>query len=152
MTALLLAAVFAQSADYTTENTATEVRPEGGEAAAFELPTVSAGELRDDILPAADTADLKRRYGQVRSVRGKVASVYIAGPEGPVILNFDRDFRNAFQAVIFGDAFPKWAGNSPEEIGALYDGKEVVVDGIVTEYRNMPQVKLSHPWQVRVVE
>ena len=154
MTALLLAAALFQSADYETENAAADVRPEGGDpAATFTPPTVAATELvRETVLPAADVADLRRRVGEVRSVRGTVASVYVAGPNGPVILNFDADFRRAFQAVIFKENFAKWNDRPAEEIGPLYEDREVVVDGIITEYRDLPQIKLSHPWQVRVVE
>jgi DNA/RNA endonuclease YhcR with UshA esterase domain len=94
--------------------------------------TISALEAKDNV-------------GKVVIVKGFVADVYQS--DRVAYLNFVEKYpRNPFTAVIFPRSF--------EEFGNLYEymGKNVAVTGIITTYKDKPQIILYNKSQVKVLE
>lgn len=63
-------------------------------------------------------------------------------------LNFHPTDRDKFTAVIFDPQM----SNFPGRLEDLYEGKLVKLRGVVSSYRNVPQIVLSSPKQIEVIE
>ena len=155
-TAALLLALAAPAAgdDYATENDATGVQPPVADrdAGAFEPATMSAEDAdRLDPVGAKELKTLGGKVGRIAAVRGRCVAVYVPKSGSVAILNFDRNFRSAVTVPIFKDHFEKWPGG-PATIERAYAGKDLLVRGLVTEYRGTAQIKAAHPGQIFVVE
>lgn len=93
---------------------------------------------------AYDQAD--RYYGRIVRVIGTVVATYRS--DKVFIMNFHQDFRRYFKAAIFAgdlDRFPP----SPED---YYKKRVVRVTGLVKEYAGAPEMILTDPGQVEVIE
>ena len=149
---ILCVAVF--GADYTSENAVTAVQAPFAERATepFEPPTISASDA--ERLAPLDPHELKTlagHVGEIKTVRGKCTAAFVPKGGTVVVLNFDVNYREALTAPIFEDHFAKWPGGA-EAIEEAYVGKTLLIEGLVTEYRDAPQIKIAHPGQVRVIE
>ena len=102
-------------------------------------------------IPAVDTAQLIASDGKDVTVLGKVHSVYIPKAGNPVILNMGEDFKSCSKAVIYDRSFSKWK-LSAKEIEALYTGQTLIVEGQVSLYKDLPQVEINSPAQLRIVK
>ncbi|MCP4194379.1 MAG: hypothetical protein GY768_27540 [Planctomycetaceae bacterium] len=63
-------------------------------------------------------------------------------------LNFSRQRRDVFSVVVFEDALSKFQPN----LAALYENKIIRVRGRVSLYRNVPQMVVSSPDQIRLLD
>lgn len=113
------------------------------------ITSAEAGQLKPRR--ADDVAALQKLDGKSVAVRGQVHSVYIPKSGNPVILNMGADFKTCLKAVIYDRKFREW-NLSAAEIGRLYEGKEVVIEGDVSIYKELPQVEINSPATVRVVK
>ena len=149
--ALLLAAAFAGD-DFTSENDATGIAPPVGQrTGTFDPPTISAKDAAAvDAVDAKKVKDLGRRVGEVAAMRGVCTGAFVPRGGSVVILNFAKNYRNAATAPVFKDHFEKWPGGA-KAIEKAYVGKDLLVRGLVTEYRGAAQIKIAHPAQVLVV-
>ncbi|QDT14040.1 hypothetical protein [Alienimonas californiensis] len=150
--AVLCLALF--GGEYQSENAATGVQPPFAERAVqpFEPPTIAAA-AAEALAPldARDLEALRGHVGTVKAVRGRCTAAFV--PEGGtvVVLNFAENYHEALTAPIFDDHFAKWPGG-PAAMERAYIGKTLLVQGLVTEYRGAPQIKIAHPGQALVVE
>jgi DNA/RNA endonuclease YhcR with UshA esterase domain len=74
--------------------------------------------------------------------------------EGVCFLNSEEDFKDAknFTVFIDKDVLAKFKEAKVEDPAAHFKGKTVQVKGKVTLYRDRPQIKLSGPDAITVVE
>lgn len=100
---------------------------------------------------AEEVAKLQKLDGKSVTIQGKVHSVYIPKSGSPVILNMGADFKTCFKAVIYDRKFRDW-NLSAAEIGKLYEGRDVVVEGQISLFKELPQIEINSPAGVRVVE
>lgn len=101
-------------------------------------------------LIAADTSVVS--WEKAHDAIGKEATI-----EGAIVavrktgkicnLNFSENWKKDFSAVIFASSFSKWSGG----IEAQYRGKKVRITGKVTEYQGRPQIVVTEPSQIVVV-
>jgi DNA/RNA endonuclease YhcR with UshA esterase domain len=102
-----------------------------------------AGKANAPIRIAASEA--KEHIDAQAVVKGKIAEVNVG--ERVVRLNFDQIYpKNTFTAVIF----PANTNKFPEV--AKLKGKTVEVSGKIAVYRERPQIVLTNPNQVKVLE
>ncbi len=97
------------------------------------LPVVSWQETRQAVRKEAIV------YGHV---------VDVGGTNNIQFLNFSRTDRNAFKVVVFARSWPKF----PKPLPELYRDKLVEVRGHVTLFEGNPQIVVSRPEQIQVVE
>jgi len=93
--------------------------------------------------------DAANYVGKSVTVCGKVASAtYSARSKGrPTFLNLDRPYPNQiFTALIWGENRSKF---SPPPDKA-YSGKQICVTGVISTYRNQPQIVVKDPSQIMV--
>jgi len=140
---------------YASENKAQEVRPP-----VLDQPWKFDGPKRVDIseirrLSVCQAQDVDHLLGMVAKdalVTGKVESIFIPKGRNKVILNFGADFRNCFKVVIDVRDFEKWGTKDAETIGKLFEGRETAVDGLVSLHQKNPQIVVTLPHQLRLVQ
>ena len=94
---------------------------------------------------AGDVEALKARAGKETTLVGKVVSVFQPESRSIVLLNFARNYKDAATVGVKAEhfaAFPDLRG---------LEGKQVLVTGKVTLYRDRPQILIEKRAQVRVV-
>lgn len=84
-------------------------------------------------------------YGQTVWVRGTVVATNNTGKA--CFLNFHRNWRRYFTAVIFASDFDRFPG-PPEK---LYLNREVRVLGRVREYQGKPEIIVESPEQIEII-
>lgn len=89
--------------------------------------------------------DADKYYGKIATVEGVVVSTYNSGKA--CFLNFHRNWKRYFTAVIFASNFHKF--EPPAEI--KFRGKKVRVRGLVKEYSGKPEIIVNHPSQIEVI-
>ena len=134
---------------FESENATQPQAPTAAEKLPRTITSAEAGKLKPRS--ADDVAALQKLDGKSVAVRGQVHSVYIPKSGNPVILNMGADFKTCLKAVIYDRKFREW-NLSAAAIGQLYEGKEVVIEGDVSIYKEMPQVEINSPATVRVVK
>ena len=140
--------------DYESENDAAGVQPPPAERkdARFEPGTIPASDAAKlDPLDAGDLKELGKHVGTVRAVRGTVAATFAPRGGSVLILNFAENYRSAMTAPVFKADFDKWPGGA-DAIETAYEGKTLLIRGLVTEYRGAAQIKIAHPGQILVIE
>ena len=108
--------------------------------APIEIPFAREGQ----VVPWEKAADYLG--GDVITVQGRVADAFQI-PEGPCLLKFDAESKEAFYIAAFTRDWPELAAEPAE----LYRGRVVRVTGAVTPYRGVPQMKVEDPSQVEIV-
>lgn len=100
-----------------------------------------------------DEARPRVMWQDANSVRGKVAFVFgkvinVSGTDNIAFVNFDQGRPGEFTVVIFRDHWDKF----PQPIKDMYEGKLVQVRGRVAAYRDKPQIAVTSPDQIKVLE
>lgn len=140
---------------FESDNQSQEVRsPVLEEKILFDGPRqIQRGEIDGwTVHRSDDLENLRKLMAKDALVLGKVESIYIPSNQNKVILNFGRDFRKCFKAVIDIRDFEKWGTKDPKEIGKMFDGKNVVVDGLVSSHQELPQIVVTLPHQLRLLK
>ena len=107
-----------------------------------------AAEQKKEIIKPKDALQY---VGQVKTVCGKVASTFFASRSRgrPTFLNLDKPYPNqTFTVVIWGRDRGKF--EIPPEV--LFMGKEICITGRITTYRGKPQITVSDPSQITLIE
>lgn len=97
------------------------------------------------IIPASQAAS---HLGKLAIVEGKVLKTKKTA--SAVYLNFGKDYRQDFSAVIFKDDFHLF-NEQRIDLERYYKGKNVKVSGLIKEYHG-PEIIVRHPAQIEVVE
>ncbi len=84
-------------------------------------------------------------YNQTKIVEGKIVASNNTGKV--CFLNFHKDWRRYFTAVIFASDFNKF----PEHPEYYYLNRTVRVRGLVKEYRGKPEIILKSPSQIEII-
>lgn len=125
-----------------------------GELAASQGQELAALQDKDSTLSSGAGPETVREisweeaasyYGQTVRVRGTVVA---ANNTGKVcFLNFHRNWKRYFTAVIFASDFDRFPG-PPEK---LYLNREVRVYGLVREYQGKPEIIVESPEQIEII-
>jgi hypothetical protein len=141
---------------FDSENKAQTTRPKSvlKDAQRPDLPyKMSPDDLKGQtVTPAAEVKTLTGRDGKDALVDGTVASTFVPKGGKMLLLNLGKDYKNCFKVLIDDGDFAKWGTKKPEEIAKMYEGKRVVVGGWVSLYQDLPQIRVTLPSQLSVVE
>ena len=77
------------------------------------------------------------------------SSRFIPGSNSITLLNLGGTYPNQKLTVVIKDAARKLFASAPEE---RFKGKRIVVAGRITEYRGKPQIEVSGPAQIKLLE
>lgn len=100
----------------------------------------------DEAIPHLRWSDARKAVGKEVFISGKIINVNSVGRVN--FLNFDAQRPAKFTGIIFREQL----GNFPEPLQATYDGKIVRLRGRVTLYRNRPQIVLTQPEQIEILD
>jgi micrococcal nuclease len=98
-------------------------------------------------IPAAEAG---KHVGERTTVCGKVASGHYAKSSRgqPTFIDLDKPYPNPiFTIVIWGEDRNKFT--NPE---SAYQDKRVCVTGVITEYKNTPQIVVHAPGDIKLAE
>lgn len=96
-------------------------------------------------LKASDLAGAKKQIGKESAFEGTVVKVFSPKTNGIVILNFDKNFRNALTAVLRTKSYAAFP-----DMQSL-KGKRVLITGKLEDYQGQPQIQLTKPEQVKLI-
>jgi len=102
--------------------------------------------LYKNALDAHDKAAAEKLIAKDGAFKGKVAKLFTPRGGSVLILNFDSDYKTALTAVLKKGDFSSFPDMSQLE------GKEIVVSGKFTEYKDSPQIVISDPKQIAIVK
>jgi hypothetical protein len=115
-------------------------------AAKKEFGTVRAADAAvTKALDAKDLAGARKLVGKPGAFRGKVSEVYSPASHSITILDFAPNYRQALTAVVKPEQYKKFPS-----LRSLR-GKQVLVTGTFTTYRDSVQIELTDPSQLRLV-
>ncbi len=100
----------------------------------------------DTTVPTIHWSNADKAIGEVVFVAGKVIDVRNIG--ALTFINFDDARPAKFVAVVFRDNYGKF----PDDLKKLYVDKIVKVRGQITTHRDKPQIVLTGPEQIEVVD
>ena len=90
--------------------------------------------------------DARRAVGEEAFISGKVINVNSAGRVN--FLNFDAARPAKFTGIVFRESL----GNFPSGLKETYDGKIIRIRGMVTLYRDRPQIVITKPDQIEILD
>lgn len=90
--------------------------------------------------------DADKHYGEHCCVKGKIVATFNSGKA--CFLNFHKNWKRYFTAVIFASDFNKFPSN-PED---YYKEKKVKVIGTIKEYQGKPEIILKNPNQIEIIK
>ena len=100
---------------------------------------------------ATDKDGLLASAGRPAAVRGRVATIG-ALPDGRItFLDFEGNQTGGFVGVIRAGFLPLFHQKYPEGLKKALIGKEVALEGVITLYRDIPQIELEHPRQLKIL-
>lgn len=102
--------------------------------------------IPEDKTEAISWKDAGKYYGRVKTVEGKIVASHNTGKV--CFLNFHKDWKRYFTAVIFASDFDKFPPH-PED---YYLNKRVKVTGLIKEYKGKPEMILKSPQQIKIIE
>jgi len=104
----------------------------------------------EEILVATDREALVSRAGTRVKVRGRVARIG-ALPDGRItFIDFNGDGRGGFVGIVRARFLPRFSERFPKGIKSALVGKNVLLEGVITLYRDIPQIELESPAQLRI--
>lgn len=130
-----------------SENQANGIRPPAADFLLTQAGKKKAGEK--ETIPASDIKAIEAKKDEEAVVKGVVNEVFIPRSGTIAILNFGKDNKKCFKAVVFKGDFEKWDGGA-EGIKRKYQGKTVTVEGKVSMYQGLPQISVKTPSQLKV--
>lgn len=117
----------------------------------YKIPKADLKELQPTPISANDFSQLNQKRLHDGAVVGKVESVQLVQDGKKLLLNFGKDPRLCFKAVIDESDYEKFGHKNPQRIGTVYYNKTVLVSGLITQHQNMPQIVVTLPYQLEVV-
>src|SRR6516165_10228527 len=120
---------------------------------AVSLPFAPAGEQPKNEQPKTVTpAEAAKKVNEDVTLRMEVKSADLRG--AVCFLNSEEDFKDAKNFTVFLDkeALARFKEAKTEDPAAHFKGKTVQVKGKVTLYRDRPQIKLSGPEAIKLVD
>ncbi|MGB9721123.1 MAG: thermonuclease family protein [bacterium] len=90
--------------------------------------------------------DAHKFYGKVKTIEG---TIVVTNNTGKVcFLNFHKNWKKYFTAVIFASDYDKFPKN-PED---YYLNRKVRVTGLIKEYNDKPEIVVKSPSQIQIIE
>jgi len=102
--------------------------------------------LTKDTFEVISYLDAHKYYGKIKTVEGRIV---LTNNTGKVcFLNFHKDWKRHFTAVIFASDFQRFPEN-PED---YYLNKKVRVTGLIKEYNGKPEIIVKSPSQIQILK
>lgn len=110
-----------------------------------QIELVDGSEKVEKVNTIVSWKDAHNYYGKFITIEGQVVATYNSGKA--CFLNFHRNWKKYFTAVIFAKNFGKF--KTPPEV--LFSNKNVQVTGFVKQYKGKPEIIVKHPSQIKII-
>lgn len=97
-------------------------------------------------LEAHNLADAQKIIGKTGAFQGTVTQVYSPNDHDIVILDFDKKYKTALTAVVMPGDYGKFPDLS------TLQGKHVLITGTWSAPKGKPQITLTDPAQIKVIQ
>jgi endonuclease YncB( thermonuclease family) len=101
-------------------------------------------------LEATDHEALVSHAGTRVKVSGRVTRIGALPDGGMTFINFGGHGGDGFVGIIRAKFLPRFADRFPDGLKSALVGKHVLLDGVITLYRGIPQIELEGPAQLRI--
>ena len=105
---------------------------------------------QQEILMATDREALVSRAGTRVKVRGRVSRVGALADGRLTFINFSAKAREGFVGVIRASALPSFLKQFPKGLRSELVDRNVLLDGVITLHKGVPQIELKSPAQLQV--
>jgi len=95
--------------------------------------------------PTIPAKNAGRYVGRMVKVRGKVVDV--ARSKNAIFINFGKDWRRDFTAVIFKGNFKDFEAARIDPM--KYKGRNIVISGVIQNYKGRPEIIVMTPAQIK---
>lgn len=113
----------------------------------FQIPDTSAtAKGNRPVAPVIGHQDAGKYYNQTMTVQGKIVASHNTGKV--CFLNFQKNWRSSFTAVIFAGDFDRFPA-APED---HYLNRKVQITGLIREYRGKPEIIVKNPAQIKILD
>jgi endonuclease YncB( thermonuclease family) len=126
----------------------TEAHRAGRGAWASAALTPKAAPLKGKLLRPLDRDDLIALAGQRVRVRGRVGRIGALADGRITFFNFEGSARGDFVLIARADAVAALNRRFPQGVGQALVGREIVVKGTITLFREAPQIEIEDPAQI----
>jgi endonuclease YncB( thermonuclease family) len=103
-----------------------------------------------EVLEATEREALVSHAGTRVKVSGRVTRIGALPDGGMTFINFGGHGRDGFVAIIRAKFLPRFADRFPNGLKSALVGKHVLLEGVITLYRGIPQIELESPAQLRI--
>jgi endonuclease YncB( thermonuclease family) len=118
---------------------------------AWGLAKGDEGVLPLKVLEATQREDLVSNAGRRVQVRGRVSRVGALGDGRLTFINFSaKAGSEGFVGIVRKNFFPRFLERFPEGLAGALTGRHVLLEGVITLFRNNPQIELESPKQIRI--
>ena len=138
------------SGEISSDLKKAEVEARARKRGAWELARSSEDGRREEIILATDREALVSRAGTKVKVRGRVARVGALADGRMTFINFVGHGREGFVGIVRSSVLPSFAHVFPNGLEGALVGKDVLLEGVITLYRGIPQIELKSPAQLRI--
>lgn len=97
-------------------------------------------------LEAHNLADAQKQVGKTGAFQGTVTQVYSPDDHDIVVLDFDKQYKTALTAVLLPGDYAKFPDLS------TLQGKHVLITGTWSAPKGKPQITLTDPAQIKVIQ
>ncbi len=104
------------------------------------------------VLDAGDESRIRASVGQIVTIRGRIGRIGQTSSGSITFLNFESNERGEFVVIVREAFLPDIQRSIPNGLEAGLQGRIVEVTGPVILYQQTPQIELTSPDQVRVIE
>ncbi len=111
----------------------------------WSAPPVSSSQRPASPPPLISWQEAAKHYGKYCTVEGKIVLTKNTGKV--CFLNFHKEWKRHFTAVIFADFFPRF----PSQPERYYLHKTVRVTGIIKDYQGKPEIIVESPEQIEIL-
>jgi hypothetical protein len=106
----------------------------------------AASDQTPERVSVKEVLTLRQMIGRQVSVSGRVTSTGISDRSGHHFLNFDN---REFSVICMAADLGKFTSGKPAE---RYKGQEIEITGVLEQFRDKLQIRLSDPAQIKMVE
>lgn len=113
------------------------------DTAFFSNKEITIPKVKEEVISYVDAG---KYYGKIKTVVGTIVATNNTGKV--CFLNFHKDWKRYFTAVIFASDFDKFPPH-PED---YYLNRKVKITGLIKEYNGKPEIILKSPSQIQIIE
>ena len=116
------------------------------------IQTPIFGAVNTTIISANNFVRLISNTSQYVRIQGKIYNSEITDKSKVIFLNFGKNFNTSLSAVIYNIDIPSFIDAGINEPAKYFNNKKVVIEGIVRICDGKPEILISSPSQIKVVE